>query len=145
MTLSDRNKTCLKAALPVLCGYLLLYVLGRLIWVDFSQASAWDWLFLAKPTGLHSYLYGWLLSSSLFWYAMGISVIPALFGKKRFGLATLVAFAAGMVLGILFGPCPEGEALGHGHYGWAIWGVVFLLGMAGGILLERRAAKKGAK
>jgi len=37
------------------------------------------------------------------------------------------------------------EALGHGHYGWAIWGVVFLLGMAGGILLEWRAAKKDAK
>jgi len=44
----------------------------------------------------------------------------------------------------LFGPYPEGVPLGHGHYGWAIWGCVFLSGTAAGAVIEilQRRKKK---
>ena len=54
-------------------------------------------------------------------------------GRRRVWLA---------VLGTLLGPNPEGAAYGHGHYGWAIWGGVFLLSMPAGALLERRARQR---
>ena len=81
-----------KAALLVAVVYIIVYLVGRFIWCDFSQSSFIGWLFTIRPSGEHSYLYGWLLSSSLFWYAMAISVIPALFGKSKFSLVTTAAF-----------------------------------------------------
>lgn len=92
---------------------------------------------MAAASGEHSYLYGWLLSSNLFWYAMAISVIPALFGKSKFSLVTTAAFVLGIIFGMIFGPYPEGAAIGHDHYGWAIWGGVYLLSILVGILAER--------
>ena len=125
-------------ALLIAAGYLTVYMIGRLVWCDLSQSSLLGWLFHVRPSGEHSYLYGWLLSSNLFWYAMAVSVIPALFGKRRFSRVTLVGFAAGFAAGMIFGPHPEGAAMGHGHYGWAIWGAVYLFSTAAGILAEVR-------
>lgn len=124
-------------ALLIAAAYILIYLVGRLIWCDLSNSSLIGTLFTSKPTGEHSYLYGWLLSSDLFWYAMAISVIPSLFRKHKFSIVTTVAFVLGIILGMIFGPYPEGAAIGHDHYGWAIWGGVYLLPIVVGILAER--------
>lgn len=110
---------------------------GRVLWCDLSQSTLIGWLVTVRPSGEHSYLYGWLLSSKLFWYAMALSVLPALFGKYKFSCATLIGFAAGLAAGMLFGPNPEGAALGQGDSGWAIWGAVCLVSVAAGILAEK--------
>lgn len=121
--------------------YLAVYLLGRVLWCGGAESSVLGWLFTARPSGANSYLYGWLLSSGLFWYAAAVSVIPALFGKYRFSRATLLGFVLGLAAGILFGEYPAGAAIGHSHYGWAIWGAAYLVSLAVGILMEKRAAK----
>lgn len=127
-----------RAALLTLSGYLAIYLLGRIFWCDLSQSSILGWLFTVRPSGEYSYLYGWLLSSHLFWYAAAISALPALFGKRRFTLTTLAAFVLGLVLGMVFGPNPAGAATGHTHNGWLIWGAVYLLSIPAGLFLEKR-------
>lgn len=137
----QRRKKNILAALLIAAGYLLIYLAGRLIWCSSSESTFLGWLIIGTPSGEGSYLYGWLLSSDLFWVAMAISVIPALFGKYRFSATTLGAFILGLLAGILFGPYPEGIPYGHGDYGWAIWGVIYLLSVIAGILLERFSEK----
>lgn len=131
------RKRSVRNALLITLGYLAIYVVGRIVWCDLSQSTLLGWLFHVKPAGEHSYLYGWLLSSDLFWYAMAISVLPALFGKHKFSCTTLLGFAIGLVAGMVFGPYPEGAAIGHGHYGWAIWGAVCLISVAAGVIAEK--------
>ena len=121
----------------VAAGYLVLYFAGRVIWCDIGQSTLVGWLFTARPSGEHSYLYGWLLSSDLFWYALALSAVPSLWGKFRFSVITAVGFAVGIAAGMIFGPYPEGAAMGHGDYGWAIWGAVYLVSIVVGFLAER--------
>lgn len=134
----QRWKGNLRTALLTALGYLGVYLVGRVLWCDLSESSLLGWLFAARPVGEHSYLYGWLLSSKLFWYAMGISVLPACFGRRRFSAVTLAGFVLGLLAGMLFGPNPAGAALGHGDYGWLIWGVIYLLSIPVGIVAQRR-------
>ena len=68
---------------------------------------------------------------------MAISAAPALFGKYKFSLVTTVSFVFGIVLGMIFGPYPEGTAIGHSHYGWVIWGGIYLLSIIIGVLSEK--------
>lgn len=82
-------------------------------------------------------LYGWLLHQKLFWIALLISALPALWGKYRFSAAATAGFALGLMLGELAGPNPAGAPWGHSHDGWAIWGGCFLLSLAMGGVLER--------
>ncbi len=117
-------------------AYLLIYLIGRVIWCDISDSTFIGWLISEIPQGEHSYLYGWLLSSDLFWIAMAVSVIPAFFGKYKFSFVTTMAFVVGLAAGMIFGPYPEGAFTGNTHYGWAIWGVVFLLSVIVGIITE---------
>lgn len=121
-------------ALLIALGYLLIYLLCR-IFSDMNgqESSLTGWLFGLDLLHL-PYLYGWLLSSRLFWVSMAISVLPALFGKSRFSMVTLGAFALGLLLGHWLGPvsAPAGY-----DYGWLIWGGIFLLSIPMGILLER--------
>ena len=131
------QKRTLLIALLIAVGYMSIYLIGRIIWCDLSQSTLIGWLFFVRPSGEHSYLYGWLLSSNLFWYAMVLSVIPALFGKYTFSCTTLVGFVIGLVAGMIFGPYPEGAAIGPDHYGWAIWGAIFLVSIMMGIIVER--------
>lgn len=140
MTMGEKKslrKKNLTVALAVVLAYLAVYLLGRLIWCEVSQSSFVGWLLWDKPSGKHSYLYGWLLSRNLFWIAMAISVLPAFFGKRIFSILTLTAFVLGIVFGMIFGPNPEGAAYGQGHYGWAIWGTMYLLSVAVGIFMEK--------
>lgn len=132
------KKKNLYITIGYICAYLALYLAGRIIWCDLGENGVIRWLFAAKPTGEHSYLYGWLLSSYLFWYALAISALPALMGKARFSAVTTAGFVVGFVAGVIFGPYPEGAEIGHDHYGWAIWGVIYLLSIAAGIIVEKR-------
>ena len=137
-------KCNVRAAALTAAGYLAIYLLGRFIWCDPANSSVMGWLLLTRPKGEHSYLYGWLLSSELFWWSMVISIAPALLGKWKFSAATFAGFVVGLLAGILFGPYPAGEVYGHGHYGWAIWGACFLLSILLGIIVEKAAEKKNS-
>lgn len=136
----------LKMALFILAGYAVIYLGGRLFLlrsVINGEYSLTAWLFGNAAARDAGYLYGWLCQQKLFLCSLLISSVPALFGKYRFGFTTLFGFAAGLLLGGPLGNYPEGAAYGHGHYGWAIWGGVYLLSAVMGILLERMT-KRGA-
>ena len=135
------RKRNIRNALFIVLGYLSIYVIGRIIWCDLSQSNLMGWLFFVRPSGEHSYLYGWLLSSNLFWYAMVISAIPSFWGKFKFSIITTIGFIVGIVAGMIFGPYPEGIAIGHDHYGWAIWGIIYLISIVVGIIVERYKKK----
>lgn len=119
----------------VILAYLAVYIIGRLIWCR-TNSSLTGLLWASTPEGENSYLYGWLLSSGLFWVSLAISALPALLGKKYFSAITFGGFILGLILGIIFGPNPEGVPYGHGHYGWAIWGGIFILSVILGIIFE---------
>ena len=123
-------------------GYLAFYLLGRVLWCPMEGSSLLGWLVWNRPGGDGSYLYGWLLSSGLFWWAMALSVLTALLGRYRLSLVTCAYFLLGFLTGFLLGPHPVGAALGHGHYGWACWGFTYLLSLPMGLLAER-ARRKG--
>lgn len=122
-------------ALAAILAYLAVYIAGRLIWCR-TNSSLTGLLWASTPEGENSYLYGWLLSSGLFWVSLAISALPALLGKKYFSAITFGGFILGLILGIIFGPNPEGVPYGHGHYGWAIWGGIFILSVILGIIFE---------
>ena len=133
--LRAKRKKNIFFALLILFSYLLVYILGRIPGANSEQSSVMGWLFGENQS--QSYLYGWLLKQNLFWGAMVISIIPTLFGKFRFSFTTLFAFILGILLGEFLGENPVGAPYGQGHYGWAIWGVIFILSTVMGIILER--------
>ena len=131
----------LRTVLLIAGVYAAYYLVGRVLCVHYEDAPVMGWLFLNDWKYI-DYLYGWLLSSKLFWYAAAVSAAAALVGKRWFAAVTAAAFGIGWVLGELFGPNPEGVPLGHGHYRWAIWGGVFLIGVAAGVAVEIIRARK---
>ena len=122
-------------ALVVILAYLAVYIIGRLILCR-TDSSLTGLLWASRPDGENSYLYGWLLSSGLFWGSLAISALPALLGKKYFSAITFGGFILGLILGIILGPNPEGASLGQSHYGWAVWGGLFILSVILGIIFE---------
>ncbi len=120
----------------IIGGYLLIDLLGRFFGTREGDYTVMGWLFGTSPSQL-PYLLGWLLHQKLFWIAMGISALPALLGKFRFAFVTLGGFALSLLIGEFFGKNPEGEAIGQGHYGWLIWGILFLISIIVGIILEK--------
>lgn len=123
-------------ALGMVGGYVLLYLLWRMVSSDLQDTSILGWLLTTEPDR-HTDLYGWLTHNRLYWYAMGLSALASLLGKHRFSLCTFAGFFLGLVLGELLGANPAGAAWGHGHYGWAIWGGIFLLSVIAGILAQK--------
>ena len=132
----SRRRRNLLAILAVAGAYLVIYLLGRIFGTAPGSYSLAGWLLGNEPRQL-SYLYGWLLRQKLFWAALLISALPALWGKYRFSATASIGFALGLALGELAGPNPAGAPWGHGHDGWAIWGGCFLLSLAMGGVLER--------
>ena len=132
----SRRRRNLLAILAVAGAYLVIYLLGRIFGTAPGSYSLAGWLFGNDPQQL-SYLYGWLLRQKLFWAALLISALPALWGKYRFSATASIGFTLGLALGELAGPNPAGAPWGHGHDGWAIWGGCFLLSLAMGGVLER--------
>ena len=133
----SRRRPRVLAALAVTAGYLVFYLLGRILWCPLEDSSLLGWLLWERPSGGESYLYGWLLSSGLFWWAMAISALTALLGWYRLSCTTCAYFLIGFLMGLVLGPHPAGAAMGHGHYGWAFWGCIYLLSLPMGLLAER--------
>ncbi|MCD8145122.1 MAG: helix-turn-helix domain-containing protein [Oscillospiraceae bacterium] len=136
-----KRKTNLLLTLAVIGGYIVIYLAGRIFGATRGQTSVMGWLFGNDPTQF-GYLYGWLLHQNIFWIAMAISAVPALFGKKYFSFTTLFGFAIALLLGELCGRNPAGAAYGHGHYGWVIWGGIFGVSVIMGIILEKTTKEK---
>lgn len=131
----------LSAGTVLLC-YTALYLSVRLLFVPFSEYTVLGWLISNDAARQAGYLYGWLCQQGFFLYSILISVIPALWGRIRFGMTTFLGFFAGLVFGELFGQIPSGADPGMSHYGWVIWGCIFLLSIFAGILWEVFASKK---
>ncbi len=124
--------------------YISIYFIDRIIHCPLNEYTVMTWLFGRYPDQ-NSYIIGWLLKG-LFFICAGISALPSLFGKWRFSAVTTTAFAAGILFGEIFGPYPDGTAYGHGHYGWAIWGLIYLISIVAGIITEiihKRKLKSG--
>ena len=119
----SRRRPRVLAALAVTAGYLVFYLLGRILWCPLEDSSLLGWLLWERPSGGESYLYGWLLSSGLFWWAMALSALTALLGWYRLSCTTCAYFLIGFLMGLVLGPHPPRAAMGHGHYGWAFWGM----------------------
>lgn len=92
------------AALAVTAGYLVFYLLGRILWCPLEDSSLLGWLLWERPSGGESYLYGWLLSSGLFWWAMALSALTALLGWYRLSCTTCAYFLIGFLMGLVLGP-----------------------------------------
>ncbi len=129
----------LAAALFLL--WLGLWLLGRLIFGLKNDFSVIGWVFSWYSS---VYLFGWLLSSNLYWYSMIAACVAAVLKKPRLALAVTGSFFFGWLLGEVWGPrqfhVPSGTTL---HYGWATWAVCVAVGIVVGIVLEIRQKKSG--
>lgn len=117
--------------LLVAAGYLLIFLSGKLLSGN-PGLSLWQWL-LDRTSVHYSYLYGWLIHHGWFLYASLISISAAILGKNRFAYLSLFGFAFGLALGEFLGQ----SAIPYIHYGWAIWGLLFLISCIMGAVLER--------
>lgn len=133
-----RRKRNLLAALALLGSYLLLYLLLQILF-GYPDSSM---LGVLGSTDSSLYLWGWLLHSRIFWLALCLGVISAALGKWYFASVTSLLFFAGILAGELLGPYPAGAAYGHDHYGWAIWGGIYLVSIIMGIAAEAMKKRK---
>lgn len=144
---SGRSRVREKARQRLLDGiriasvYLLLFLAGRLLLGAEGDRSL---LGLLSGTDSVSYLFGWMLTSGLYWAIAALSLAGALIGKRRFAWAVLAGAAAGFLLGEGFGAYPPGEPFGQGDYGWAILlGNVFVFALGGAVLERLARLEKG--
>lgn len=130
-----KRKRDAQCTLTVAAGYLLVFLLCKIFWSDCENMTAIGWLFGTDPL-VHEYLFGWLISKKLYLYVSMISLAAAAFGRHRVALTTLAGFTLGLplgeYLGSISGLVPDGY-----HYGWAIWGGIFLVSLGMGIWLQR--------
>ena len=138
----ENRKRNLKIAGLILLAHLAIYVLLQFI---FGYRENHTLLGLLSGTDSKSYLWGWLLHTRLFWAALFINVVSAMFGKIRFALTASVMFFVGILFGELFGPYPQGAAYGYGHYGWAIWGGIYAASIIMGAIAERMGLSEPEK
>ena len=141
----SRRRRNLLAILAVAGAYLVIYLLGRIFGAAPGSYSLAGWLFGNDPQQL-SYLYGWLLRQKLFWAALLISALPALWGKYRFSATASIGFALGLALGELFllslamGGVLERlsrRGLAVKSRAFLLWCALFVLGMAAVVLLVK--------
>lgn len=135
-----RYRKNLRMALLIAAGYLAVFVVGRLITAEVNMLTVMGF-FGSSGTRHEYYLFGWLLTSRMFVWAMAVSVIPSVFGKYRFSVITLIAFTIAIPIGEVLGPNPEGAFYGNTHYGWAIWGGLYLGAIVLGIAAEVMKSK----
>lgn len=132
-----RRKSNILTAMTVAAGYLAIFLTAKLLFTDLSDKTIFGWLMSTDPKE-HSYLFGWLISHNRYLICSLISILPALFGNRRFSMVTLSGFAIGLPLGELLGENPDPAPFAMDHYGWAIWGGIFLLSIGIGIWLQYR-------
>lgn len=100
----------------MLLVYVLAFVIGRL-WQD-------------------CYTLNWLATNGPYWIAAAISCIPLLFGKWKYAICAFAGNVAGVVAGELFDANMEGADVGGSHYGWLIWGCLYVTAILAGIMVE---------
>lgn len=132
---NHQKRMNLRTALAVFCGYLAVFLLGKLLWCSSGNYTVLGWL-TTTYVNADCYLFGWLLSSNLFFCSVMLSILFAFAGWRRISLVTLAGFALGLLLGEWLGGLPQLVAPGY-HYGWAIWAGIFLVSLAMGIWLQR--------
>ena len=127
----------------VLALFYGFFVLCKLFLLDLDKTSVMTILFSAYAGEKYewNYLLGWLWHNNIYWYASLISAIPTLFGKWKYSISTFAGFALGIIIGEVFGKNPEGAFTGNTHYGWAIWGGIFILSIIVGIVIEKHKKK----
>lgn len=126
-----RRKKNLRAALWLTGLWVLLFAAGALSggWTG-SEHTLLGVMFDGYP-------FGWLVHNGLFFLCWAVCAAAALLGRLRLALSGTAGFGLGLLLGALLGENPAGAAYGHGHYGWLIWGGVFLFSLVMGLVLER--------
>lgn len=129
-----------RCTLAVAGGYLLIFLLCKIFWTTVEPMSVTGWLF-GDSAHTHKYLFGWLISKQIYFYASVVSILSAAFGLRRLSLTTLAAFALGLPLGEYLGAIPGLVPEGY-HYGWAIWGLLFVGSIFLGIWLQRIPAEE---
>ena len=134
---SPRKKNILMA-LVILLGYVVLYLLARVLYTDPGEYTLAQWLWGSWHQ--LDYLFGWLLNQKLFWLVAAVSVIPAFAGKYRFGLWLWFGCSAGLLFGEPLGETPIDN---YHHYGWVIWVLFVLISFLAGIITERIYKKYG--
>lgn len=103
--------------------YVLLYGISR-YYFDIGQQ-------------FYMYTPSWTARNVL-WFAAMISVIPSLFGYYRFSLITLAGYILGVTGGELFGGFQSDIPPEYLHYGWVIWGAVYIASAMVGMLAEKK-------
>ena len=97
--------------------------------------------FISTSQFAHLYTPEWTARSVLPLAAI-ITIAPLFWGKFRFTAITLSGYILGVLIGELWGEAavplfnphhPHPEAL---HSGWVLWGIVFILSIAIGIVVE---------
>ena len=119
--------------------WLGLWLAGRLAFGIREDHTVLGWLF-----GWQSrvYLFGWLLSSRLYWYAMVAACGGGLLNRRLFALTASAGFFLGWAAGELLGPrrwMPQAGV--EYHYGWATWLGIWLLSLILGLILQKRERK----
>ncbi len=133
------------AALAVGAAYLLLNLAGRLAGAALEDVSlSLMGLLLGRSVDQFTYLFGWLICRSLFAASAVISIAAALLGKYRLAAFSVFGFTVGLLAGELLGCHPAGAPFGQGHYGWLIWGGIFLLSLVMGGIGEHFAKRENA-
>ncbi len=131
----------IKMTLLIVAGYLLFYFVLRILFVPLKDMSVKYWLITMSPYDVQDYLYGWIVSSNLFWFMVLVTSIFSLCGKFKVAWTIYAGNVIGYILGCLLGPNPEGAAIGQGHYGWAIWIITVLVSVIAGCIMEKKHKK----
>lgn len=132
--------TSFHTLLGILAGYAAIFLIGKLLCTREDLYTVLGWLANTKMKP-EAYLFGWLLSSGMFHTAVILSALCALAGFRRVAWTTLGAFAIGLPLGEFLGEIPSLVPDGY-HYGWAIWGLLFVGSIFLGIWLQRFPAEE---
>lgn len=82
------------------------------------------------------YTLNWLATNGPYWIAAVITCIPLLFGKWKCSACAFAGNVAGVIAGELFGANMEGADAGMSHYGWLIWGCLFVTAVLVGVMVE---------
>ena len=133
----QKLKRSLLLALVVWGCYAIVYLAGRWLGGRFEHQTVMGWLWSQAGARNAGYVFGWLYGNELFFFSMLLSVSAAAAGLYRLGFVSFFGFGAGMLLGEWLGRNPAGASYGFGHYGWAIWGGIFLLSIGMGAMLEK--------
>ena len=123
LEMKKKKRYCiLRSVLFTVVWYLLVFLIG----------------FCVENIGLveHKYLIYWLMSSGVYLASFVVVLAFSVIGWRRAALSLDVACLIGLLAGEVFGPNPEGASMGFGHYGWAIWIGVMLVGLVAGLTWE---------